>query len=434
MNNETKKTAVPELRFPEFQRTGEWRIERLEKFFSERQESGYPNLPLLSLTDKEGIIPQEESNRKNTSSADKGKYLRVCVGDIAYNTMRMWEGRSAFVNIEGIISPAYTVCKPESNVDGLFFSYYFKTQSLIQQFHRYSQGLVKDTLNLKFSAFSRILTALPTEIAEQQKIAECLSSLDELIAAWSAKLEALKAHKRGLMQALFPAEGETEPKLRFPEFQSAGKWVEESFESLYDFKGTNSLSREKLNYKYGSVKNIHYGDIHTKFATLFDITKEKVPFVNDSVPIDKIKEENYCIEGDIIFADASEDLNDIGKCIEVVNLNGERLLSGLHTQFARQKVRKLVLGFAGHLFMSGAIRAQIQNEAQGTKVLGISAGRLSKIKVCYPVDEIEQQKIADCLSSLDDLLAAQAQHLEALKRHKKGLMQGLFPPTGHQQT
>ena len=148
----THNSLVPALRFPEFREAGEWTTHPLGELFANRQETGFESLPLLSLTDKEGIIPQEESNRKNNASADKSRYLRVMPGDIAYNTMRMWEGRSAYVDREGIISPAYTVCKPLESVSGLFFSYYFKTFQLIEQFHRYSQGLVKDTLNLKYAA------------------------------------------------------------------------------------------------------------------------------------------------------------------------------------------------------------------------------------------------------------------------------------------
>ncbi|WP_221901589.1 hypothetical protein [Bathymodiolus platifrons methanotrophic gill symbiont] len=123
------------------------------------------------------------------------------------------------------------------------------------------------------------------------------------------------------MQQLFPAEGEAVPKLRFPEFRGAGEWSSEILEDVYHLKGTNSFSREKLNYKNGEVKNIHYGDIHTKFSTLFDIKKENIPFINASENLEKIKAENCCVEGDIIFADASEDLDDVGKSIEIVNLN-----------------------------------------------------------------------------------------------------------------
>lgn len=212
MSSKTKKTGMkeeatpallPQLRFPEFRGAEGWKTERLGKLFSDRQEVGLTGLPLLSLMDKEGIVPQEESNRKNNSNSDKSKYLRVVPGDIAYNTMRMWEGRSAHVGLEGLVSPAYTVCKPHSGVHSLFFAYYFKAPQLIEQFRRYSQGLVKDTLNLKYAAFSQISAPSPT-YPEQKKIADCLSSLDELIAVQGRKVDALKTHKRGLMQQLFP--------------------------------------------------------------------------------------------------------------------------------------------------------------------------------------------------------------------------------------
>ncbi len=135
------------------------------------------------------------------------------------------------------------------------------------------------------------------------------------------------------------------PKLRFPEFRDAGEWEEEPLEELYSFKVTNSLSRDKLNYENGTVKNIHYGDIHTKFSTLFKIDNERVPFINPSVSLEKIKPESFCIEGDMIFADASEDLEDVGKSIEIIHLNNEKIVSGLHTILARQKNNKIIIGF-----------------------------------------------------------------------------------------
>jgi len=218
------------------------------------------------------------------------------------------------------------------------------------------------------------------------------------------------------------------PKLRFPKFQD--EWKNESLGEVYSFKSTNSFSRDQLNYKNGSVKNVHYGDIHTKFATLFDVTKEKVPFINPQESLERIALESYCIEGDIVFADASEDLNDVGKSIEIVNVNNEKLVSGMHTLLARQKEKKLIVGFGGYLFKSDGIRLQIKKEAQGAKVLGISANRLLNIDLCFPSDKKEQQKISDCLTSLDNLIAAQSQKIDALQSYKKGLMQNLFPAEG----
>jgi type I restriction enzyme S subunit len=217
------------------------------------------------------------------------------------------------------------------------------------------------------------------------------------------------------------------PELRFPEFKNDGEWKTEPFNDVYSFKITNSFSRDKLNYEKGNVKNIHYGDIHTKFSSHFDIAKEKVPYINSNISIERIDEDNYCIEGDVIIADASEDIDDIGKSIEIVNLNNEKLLAGLHTFLARPIDSKIKSGFGGHLFKSNVIRTQIKKEAQGAKVLGISKGRLANLDIYYPDNPKEQQKIANCLSSLDGLISGETAKLEVLKEHKKGLMQQLFP-------
>jgi type I restriction enzyme S subunit len=220
------------------------------------------------------------------------------------------------------------------------------------------------------------------------------------------------------------------PKLRFPEFMREAGWDEKPMGEVYSFKGNNSLSRDKLNYEQGTVKNIHYGDIHTKFSALFDITKEVVPCINPSESPDDFRAENDCAEGDMVFADASEDLEDIGKSIEIINLNGERVVSGLHTILAHPVSGDLALGFGAHLFKSKRVRVQIQKESQGSKVLGISATRLAKVQLPIPHTKAEQQKIAECLSTLDELIEAERQKLDALKAHKKGLMQQLFPRDG----
>ena len=220
---------------------------------------------------------------------------------------------------------------------------------------------------------------------------------------------------------------EATPKLRFPEFRSEPGWIDRPVSELYEFKPTNTLSRDKLNYEAGTVKNIHYGDIHTRFKEILRVGNELIPFVNPTESLGKVDPESYCAEGDIIFADASEDLADVGKSIEIVALNDTRLLSGTHTLLARRKGTELIVGFGGYLFRSARIRDQIKREAQGSKVFGISVGRLSKVKACFPTSKTEQRKIADCLSSLDEVIAAQARKAEALRAHKHGLMQQLFP-------
>lgn len=218
------------------------------------------------------------------------------------------------------------------------------------------------------------------------------------------------------------------PKLRFPEFRDAPRWKEEPFRDLYEFKPTNTLSRDKLNYESGTVRNIHYGDIHTRFRTLFDVQREVVPYVTNG-SADDFGDDMFCSEGDLVFADASEDLHDVGKSIEVVALHGERVVSGTHTILATRKDTQPIVRFGGYLFRSERMRQQIRREAQGSKVYGISPSRLASINVCFPA-RAEQGKIAACLTSLDELIAAEGAKLEALRAHKKGLMQQVFPRQG----
>jgi type I restriction enzyme S subunit len=213
------------------------------------------------------------------------------------------------------------------------------------------------------------------------------------------------------------------PKLRFPEFE--GEWVEKKFGNVFTFKSTNSYSRINLNYEFGQVKNIHYGDIHTKFQTLFDVNKEIVPFVNTEISYDKISEDNYCQEGDLILADASEDLDDVGKSIEIINIGNQKVLSGLHTILARPTKNLFCFGFNGYLFKSKNIRTQIQKESQGSKVLSISTTRLSNITLNFPKRE-EQTKIANFLSAVDNKITHLKKKKELLVQYKKGVMQKIF--------
>jgi type I restriction enzyme S subunit len=213
------------------------------------------------------------------------------------------------------------------------------------------------------------------------------------------------------------------PNLRFHDFSE--EWEMKKLGAVMDFKVTNSFSRDNLNYETGSVKNIHYGDIHTRFQTLFDITKEKVPYINEEISIVRISEDFYCKEGDILFADASEDLNDVGKSIEILNLNNEKILSGLHTILARPKANYFKKGFLGYLLKSDNVRFQIKKEAQGSKVLSISSGRISKVELIFPILE-EQEKITKLLSLVDDRIAVSIKIIQQLETSMQNLRERLF--------
>jgi type I restriction enzyme, S subunit len=188
-------------RFSEFA-SENWVEKQLGDLFQERCETGRSDLPLLSITSKEGIIPREAVDRRDTSNEDKSKYLRICKGDIGYNTMRMWQGVSAMASLEGIVSPAYTICVPRAGTDARFMSHLFKFPPMIHLFHRYSQGLVDDTLSLKFDVFARIAVTVPSSEEEQKHIADALDACDQELALLNNKLSLLRKQKQGLMQQL----------------------------------------------------------------------------------------------------------------------------------------------------------------------------------------------------------------------------------------
>ncbi|WP_421293080.1 restriction endonuclease subunit S [Aeromonas veronii] len=181
--------------------SGEWKTYKFSSLFNERVETGRDDLPLLSITADDGVVYQEDTGRKNTSNEDKSKYRRICVNDIGYNTMRMWQGRSSLSDKEGIVSPAYTIVTPTSKVCPAYAAYLFKFPALVHIFYRHSQGLVSDTWNLKFNHFKNISWQVPS-IDEQQKIAAVLSTADKEVTALQQKLDALKQEKQALMQQL----------------------------------------------------------------------------------------------------------------------------------------------------------------------------------------------------------------------------------------
>ncbi|PMR71706.1 restriction endonuclease subunit S [Halomonas heilongjiangensis] len=180
---------------------GEWLEHKLGDLFNERNESGWTELPLLAVTGSAGVIDRDDLARRDTSSEDKGKYKRLCVGDIGYNTMRMWQGVSGLSDKEGLISPAYTVITPTSKVRSLFAAYLFKFPRMIHEFYKHSQGLVSDTWNLKYKYFAEIKVKVPG-IDEQNAIAKVLSRADNEIETLQNKLDCLKQEKKALMQQL----------------------------------------------------------------------------------------------------------------------------------------------------------------------------------------------------------------------------------------
>ena len=413
-----KQKNIPDLRFPIF--NGEWERKKLKevaKFFS----GGTP------LTSKrhyfDGEIPFIRSGEINSTYTEQfitedglknSSAKMVQTGDVLYALYGATSGEVAISKISGAINQAI-LCIRSTEDHYYIYSYLeLKKENIIKSFLQGGQG------NLSAEIIKNLTISLPT-LPEQQKIASFFTAIDQKISQFKQKKILLEQYKKGVMQKIFNQE------IRFKDDEGRGfsKWEKNKFSQIYSFIVTNSFSRDNLNYEDGQVKNIHYGDIHTKFNTLFDITKEDVPFINPDISIKRISSDNYCKTSDIVFADASEDLADVGKSIELVNLNNEKILSGLHTILARPDLTKIASGFGGYLMKSIDVRKQIMKVAQGSKVTSISSTRLCDIELNIPCPT-EQIKIANFMSAIDDKINQTQKQIEKVGLWKKGLLQQMF--------
>lgn len=190
----------PRLRVGTFK--GVWKQCKLGECFEERQERS-KNGELLSVSQSLGVIRFSESGRRNTSNVTSGNYKVVCIGDIAYNSMRMWQGASGCSSYKGIVSPAYTVVRPIEGIDSRFAAIVFKTTAMLRKFRVYSQGLTSDTWNLKYPQFAEIEWTIPPTVAEQSAIADYFERLDEAISLQGNRIKRLKNLKSACMERMF---------------------------------------------------------------------------------------------------------------------------------------------------------------------------------------------------------------------------------------
>ena len=210
------------------------------------------------------------------------------------------------------------------------------------------------------------------------------------------------------------------PHLRFPEFSE--EWEICKVSELLDFYSTNSLSWEQLEYGTKAIMNLHYGLIHVGLPTMVDLTRDNLPNIKeDNMP----KNFELCKEGDVAFADASEDTNEVAKPIEFFDLAGKNIVCGLHTIHGRDNKNKTVIGFKGYAFSSSTFHNQIRRIAQGTKIYSISTKNFSECFIGIP-SKVEQTKIATLLRLIDERIATQNKIIEKLQSLIKGLVDELM--------
>jgi len=408
---------VPELRFPEFLGKKTWADRRLSDVLFEHGTKSEGDEEVFSVSVHKGVINQIEHLGRRFAAATTDHYSRVLPGDVIYTKSPTGDFpfgviKQSKVSKPVIVSPLYGVFKPETYAMGVILDAYFEyPERTINYLASIIQKGAKNTINIKNDTFLSKSLILPTDPDEQQKIASCLSSLDELITAESDRLETLKAHKKGLMQQLFPAEGETVPKLRFKEFEGSGEWEKKIVSNLGKFTGGGTPSKSVDSYWQGQIPWISSSDISEDSIRDIQITR----FISEE-GLENSATKIVPVQSLLLVARVG-----VGK----IAITNQELCTS--QDFINITPDEDNLTFLAYCFKSNSDK--LLAFSQGMAIKGFTKEDVSKLNILLPPDKEnnEQQKIATCLSSLDELISAQTAKIDGLKAHKKGLMQGLFP-------
>jgi type I restriction enzyme S subunit len=411
MSRRDKKPIVPKLRFPEFHRTGEWKEYRLDAIAERITEKvGAKSLTTLSITAGVGFVSQAEKFSRDISGKQYENYILLKEGEFSYNKGNSKKFPQGCIYKlkeykQAAVPNAFISFRINEDYVADFYQGYFDNNFHGKQLLKYiTSGARSDgLLNINSTDFFSINLPTPPEKAEQQKIADCLSSLDELITAEAQKFEALKVYQKGLMQKLFPAEGETVPKFRFPEFRDSGEWEERTLEQVAHYE--NGKAHEQEINEQGK-----YIVANSKFIS----TDGEVKKYCDTANLLAKKGDILMVLSDVPNGRA------IAKCFYVNKDN---------TYTVNQRICKLTPKKTVGLVLYYVLNRNTYFLAfdDGVKQTNLKKDDVLNCPILLPKNPKEQQKIAECLSSLDEIIIAQAQKIEALKVHKKGLMQGLFP-------
>jgi type I restriction enzyme S subunit len=417
MSNENKKTTLPKLRFPEFGEVDEWEEKQLNEVATFLKGKGIskadvvPNgiLPCIRYGELytryneriTSVISRTNLLAKNLVLSEKNDVIIPASGETQEDIA------TASCVLESGVALGGDLNIIRSDMNGVFLALYLSNVKK-KDIAQLAQGIV--VVHLYSNQLKKLSIYVPA-LPEQQKIAATLSSIDDLLTAQSAKLEALKAYKRGLMQGLFPAEGETVPKLRFPGFQDAEEWEEVTLEKLSqkisDGIHTTPKYDETGEYYFINGNNlvggVIYVDEKTKRVSREEFKKYKKDLNENTVLIS--------INGTIG---------------NVSIYNNEKVILGKSACYINTNPAKLDKKYFVYLLQSDKTCNYFKSELTGSTIMNLSLKTIKNMVVNLPSME-EQQKIAACLSSLDNCITAQSQKIEALKLHKKGLMQHLFP-------
>jgi type I restriction enzyme, S subunit len=420
---EARPALVPKLRFPEFRDAEGWNTVRLNRLATRAKQKNRDESIDRVLTNSAefGVVDQRDFFDKDIATQGKLEgYVVVELGSYVYNPRISSTAPVGPLSKNkigtGVMSPLYTAFKFKDDRND-FYEYFFKTTG----WHNYmrqasSTGARHDRMAISSDGFMAMPLPMPSP-DEQQKIAECLSSIDLLIAAQARKVDALKTHKKGLMQQLFPREGETQPRLRFPEFQNAGEWEESELgpKASKVGSGITPTGGDKNYIQAGRPfvrsQNVGWGTLLLDDVAYID-EKTHASFSSTEIQV-----------SDVL-------LNITGASIGRSAVADERIAGGnvnQHVCIVRTKPDSLNPLFLNQYLISQRGQQQVDSFQAGGNRQGLNFAQIRSFAIPLPPTFAEQQRIASCLTGLDAVITAETQKLDALKTHKKSLMQQLFP-------
>ena len=384
------KKLTPELRFPEFKNSGEWEEKKLGELTLDVNERNKSDLTtVLSVTNTYGIVEQEDFFQRIVASEDLSNYKVIRKGDIAYNPSRINVGSVDVLqnNDIGVMSPMYVIVRCKENIlNNEFLKQWLLSNTFYSLMEKNLQGGVRKSL--PYNIFKNIEIVTPP-LKEQQKIADFLSSVDKLIDNEKIKLENLKEYKKGLLQNLFPKENQKVPDLRFPEFKNDGEWEIIHLSSIIKLISP-SVKLQKMEYL--SIGRFPIIDQSINYIAGYTNNKNTIIQINSPV---------------IVFGDHT--------CIlKYIDFNFAQGADGIKIL----SISKLYPKFVYYVILN----ANIQPDGYKRHF-----SILKNMSIKYPVSSKEQQKIADLLSSVDELIIEQVKKIKLLQEYKKGLLQQVLP-------
>lgn len=387
----------------------DWDNIPLGKLFRESNDRSSDG-ELLSVSLRYGVVKASLNGRFDNSSEDKSHYKVVNIGDIAYNTMRMWQGACGVSNFNGIVSPAYTVITPLSNLVQTFFIRLFKNKRTLKSFRVNSQGLTSDTWNLKYPLFREINVYYPISQSEQKLISTFFDVLDNKMEIVASRLASLKQVKEASLQAMFPQKGETVPKIRFKGFE--GEWEDVKLSSFAKrIKRRNSCMESTLALTIASALGL----------------VSQNDYFNNSVVGANIRNYYLLKRGEFAYNKSYSNGYPFGS-VKRLDRYEQGILSTLYIVFTIDD--SISSDYLTHFFDTTLWHKDVaERAAEGARnhgLLNISAEDFLDIAIRKPRSIEEQQQIASYFTSLDKQIALQTQRLEKLKQIKAACLDKMF--------